>query len=480
DLGGGGLTCAVSEMCSKGGTGAELDLDCIHMREANMTPYEILLSESQERMLLAVDPDGLEAACEPFRKFEVSHAVVGRVTGSGRLVARWKGQVVVDLPAVLITSCPEPPRFALRPKYADALRSLRLPREPDDLTDAVLRVVSSPNLASKGWIYRQYDHEVGIATVLKPGDGDAAVLRILETNRGVAVKGDCNTLHSYLDPFHGAAGALVETVRNVVAVGGRPLAYTDGCNFGNPEKPDVFWQFSESIRGLAYAGRGLNVPCVGGNVSFYNDDEETGQSVKPVTVVIAVGVIDDLEHTTSMALKTTRGAILVLGETLPELGGSEYLHAVHGLVQGSPPKVRLRQERAAHAVAAEAINAGLVEAVHDCSKGGLAAALALMAAKGRRGLSVEMTRVPQRGIRRMDELLFSESHSRFVVETSMEDSARVLKIAKRMRCPAAIVGGTLDRETYAIVRRGKPVVECSIKELESGWSRTLPEAMGDM
>ncbi|MHC1563747.1 MAG: phosphoribosylformylglycinamidine synthase subunit PurL, partial [Candidatus Hecatellaceae archaeon] len=404
DLGGGGLTCATSEMSAKGGVGVEINLDRVHVREAEMNAYELMLSESQERMLFAVKPEGLKTVLEVFEKYEIPYSVLGKVVEGGLLKADFKGETVVNVLAELVARAPVIRRKARKPPAVQEKLKASKPSQPENLQKAFLELLSSQNIASREWVYRQYDHEVGVRTVVKPGDGDAAVLRLIDVPKAVAVTFDTNSRHSALDPFNGHAGALAEAARNLVCVGAEPLAYTDCCNFGNPEKPEVFWQFKQGIEGLALMSKGLKIPCVGGNVSFYNEDEETGLAVKPTTTIVMVGLIEKLDHITSMGLKEAGDALIMVGTTLPEMGGSEYYHEILKFDGGKPPKASVRKEKATIKTVLKAIRKGLVKAAHDCSKGGLAAALAVMAVKGKLGLNVNLERIPSLKIGRLDEL----------------------------------------------------------------------------
>ncbi len=478
DLGGGGLTCATSEMAAKGGTGVEIELEKIHVREEGMNPYELLLSESQERMLLAVDPKGVDEVKRILEKYEISYSIIGKVTDTGLLVAKFKGEVVASIPPKYLAEAPIVRRKAKKPSYLKRLLNVKKPKEPEDLSETLYRLLEAPNIACKEWVYQQYDHEVGVRTILKPGNSDAAVLRILETDRAIAAKADCNSRHSYLDPFNGSAGALAEAARNVVCVGAEPLAYTDCCNFGNPENPEVFWQFKRGVEGLAYMSKALGIPCVGGNVSFYNEDEKTKVAVKPSIVVVMLGLIENLDWITTMAFKNHGDLIVLVGKTYPELGGSEYYHEIHNLTGGKPPKADGKREKATVQTVMEAIRNGLVTAAHDCSKGGLAVALALMAIKGKMGVRVDLSNVPSARLIRLDELLFSESYSRVVLTTSGKESAEeILKIASKWGAPANVIGEVVDDDRFILMRGLNEVVECSVSLMEKTWKEAIPKAM---
>lgn len=477
DLGGGGLTCATSEMANKGGTGTALNIERVCVRESGMTPYELMLSESQERMLFVVKPDGLRSVQYILERWEVPYAILGRVDRSGDLTVKYNGNVVASLPAKLLAECPVLRRRASRPAYIDRSVAVPKPPVPQDLTATLLKLLSSPSIASKEFVYRQYDHEVGVRTVVKPGDADAAVLRIIENGKAIAVKADCVSRHCYLDPFNGHAGAVAEAARNVVAVGAQPLAIADGCNFGDPSKPEVFWQFEQAVKGMSYMLKGLGIPCVGGNVSFYNEDESTGLAVKPTSIVVMLGLIEELDSVTTMRFKQPGDSIIAVGRTYPELGGSEYYHEIHGLTGGRAPRAIPAREKASMKIVLESIRMGYCTAAHDCSKGGIATALAIMAIKGGLGLDVELRRMPATNLSKMDEILFSESHARFLVTAPTDLAASVLKIARRNRAPASVIGRVTDGD-YILRDDGKIVVKSSLATMETTWREAIPRAMG--
>ncbi len=477
DLGGGGLTCAASEMAHKAGKGITLNLDQIRTREKGMAPAEILLSESQERMLLTVDPAGLEKISEIFRKYEVSCSVIGRVTATGRFKATARGKTVVDLPTEILTEAPLANRTAAKPSYLQELQEATLPPEFPDLSEALARTISSPNISSKEYIFRQYDHEVGVRTVVKPGDGDAAVLRLLEQERAIAISADCNSLHCYADPSNGTAGAVAQAAQNVVAVGAIPIAVADGCNFGNPEKPEVYWQFSQAIEGVRLMLSKLKLPCIGGNVSFYNEDEQTHRTINPTTIVVAMGLIEELEWITTLALKDAGEAIIAVGLTKPELGGSEYGSQVLGTLGGHPPTADPKRVSGSLSTVESAIRTGLVSAAHDCSKGGFAVALSLMSLKGGLGAEVDVGKLPSQDISRNDELLFSESYGRFLLTASKADAPKILEVARRNQTPAKIVGST-TKDEVSFKKGSRTVAKCPTQRLEKLWSECIPKMMG--
>lgn len=474
DLGGGGLTCALSEMSSKGGTGVEVNLENIHVREEGMTSYELLLSESQERMLFTIAPEGQEEVFKVFQKWDLPCSVIGKVTDSGHLVAKYQGKVVVNVPSGLLTHSPLAKRIARQPKTEDKKKAVARPLTRD-LSEAVYRLLSTPSITSKECVYRQYDHEVGARTVLKPGDADAAVPRIIGTDKAVAVKVDCNSSYCYLDPYSGHALAVAEAARNVVATGAEPIAITDCCNFGNPEKPEVYWQFKEAISGMTYMLGGLNIPCVGGNVSFYNEDERTGRSVRPTTTIVMLGLIEKLNLVTSMALKRPAESIILIGRTFRELGGSQYYRLIDN-PSGKPPRTVASREKASIRTVVEAIRKGYVTAAHDCSEGGLAIALAEMAIKGNLGLTVSLEAVPHERSMRPDDILFSESSARFILTTPKKQTRKLLSLARKRGVAAAKIG-EVSLADFKIMAEGKAVTSCSVERMKDAWQTAIPQLM---
>lgn len=478
DLGGGGLTCACSEMSAKGGTGIELDLEKIHVREEGMLPYEFMLSESQERMLVSVQHREIDKVKRILDKYGVPYSIIGNVTPSGRIITRYRGHTVADIPAKFLTSVPIVQRQMKRPAYLETATKYRAPDCKLKPEHILLRLLGTPTISDKEWVYNQYDHEVGLRTLVRPGEGDAAVLRLLESEQAVAIKPDSNSCHTYLDPFSGAAGSLAESVRNVTAVGGKPLAYTDGCNFGNPEDPEVFWQFNEAIRGLKKMSEGLAIPCVGGNVSFYNEDQKTGVAVKPTIVVVTLGIIDKLKQVTTLALKEPGQKIIAIGKTMSELGGSEFWREIWGVTAGRPPRAIPTSERRANRTVRECIRRELITAAHDCSRGGVATGLAIMSIKGGIGAVLDLNELPRSGVITPNDILFSESHGRFLLTCQEADTKAVLQIAANNRCKAAMVGETRDSDELAVKLGEKSLLQVTIDEMQNRWKATVPHSMG--
>ena len=477
DLGGGGLTCGIIEMAADGDTGMDIDLSKVRLRENGMTPYEIMLSESQERMLFVVEPSGLQEVLKIFDKYELPYSIIGKVTETGNVRVRFDEKIVAELPARMAAKAPIAKRESKKPDYINQVRNIKKPETPANLSDTLFSLLSSPNIASKEWIYRQYDFEVGVRTVLKPGQADAAVLRLIGTDKGLAVKADGNSRRTHLDPYNGAASALSEACRNVAAVGAEPIAMVDHCNFGNPERPDVFWQFQESVKGMADACKVLNVPCVGGKVSFYNEDSATGKAVKASPVVAVLGLIEDMHHLATIPFKEHGEAIYIVGKTRCELGGSEYYNYIHNITGGEPPRFNGSEERRSIVLAYNSIRQGLTQTVHDCSDGGLAVAVAEMCIPNSLGAEIELGEVPGDKMQ-VDELLFSESNSRFLVTVSRKNLDEFLSVASKTGAKVAEIGRVTDTGELVMVHNRERVLSCSLEQMRKAWSESISKSIG--
>jgi phosphoribosylformylglycinamidine synthase II len=479
DLGGAGLSCSTSEMASAGAGGMQVALDKVPLRDSTLAPEEILMSESQERMMAIVEPakvDDVMAVCE---RWDVLATVLGEVTDTGRLVITWHGDTVVDVPPRTVAhEGPVYTRPHRRPGWQDALQAdeptpqrLARPSSSADLRDTVLRMAKAPNLADRSWVTEQYDRFVLGNTVLAQPE-DSGVLRVDEqTGLGVALSTDCNGRYAKLDPYEGARLALAESYRNVAAVGARPLAVTNCLNFGSPEDPEVMWQFAEATRGLADACLQLGVPVTGGNVSFYNQTGET--AILPTPVVGVLGVIDDVARRTPQAFTTAGQVVYLLGETRDELGGSEWAHEVHQHLGGRPPRCDLEAERELGEILIHASRDGLVDAAHDLSDGGLVQALVESCLRGNVGVRVW---VP-------DDLdpfvfLFSESQARAVVAVPRSEEVRFTDMctARRFRHQRIGVLDDGDPDTGPVVDvQGQFSV--ALEELRRLRTGRIPDAM---
>jgi phosphoribosylformylglycinamidine synthase len=474
DMGAAGLACSASEMPARAGTGAEIALDRVPCRESGMTPYEILLSESQERMLLVVE-HGREAEVQRvFTKWELDAVDIGRVTADGLLRARMHGELVAEVPVTALTDdAPVYDRPRVRPAWLDEARALDLRTlpEPADPAATLLRLLGAPTIASKAPIWRQYDHMVGINTLVWPGS-DAAVMRLRSTRKALAVATDGNGRYGQLDPRQGGALAVAEAARNVTCAGARPMAMTDCLNFGSPERPEIMWQFAEAVDGIAEACRVLEIPVVGGNVSFYN--ETLGQPILPTPIVGVVGLLADAERRTTQWFKEAGDLVVLLGDVGGSLGGSEYLATVHGRVAGPLAPLDLAHERAVQAACLAAIEGGCVRSAHDCAEGGLAVALAECCISGPAPLGAEVE-LPGEG--RVDELLFGEAPSRIVLSVVESERARFEQIVREWAVPVTVLGRVGG--TRLVIRvGGRERVALGLDRLTEAFTRTFEQLVG--
>jgi phosphoribosylformylglycinamidine synthase II len=411
DLGAAGLAGATSEMAAKGGLGAHIILDNVHLRDETLTPFEIMIAESQERMVLEVEPGNVDKVLAIANKYDLKANIIGELTEKPHYFLEYKGRTVADIPVLFL--CGGAPPFECESITITDKKKSDKPQKPDDLKDVILRLLSSPNVASKEWVYRQYDHEVQVRTVIKPG-GDAAVLRIIDDQQGLALSSGCNPLHVEADPYAGGAGAVIENAMNLTAVGARSLALVDCLNFGNPQRADIYYQFRQASLGIGDAARILDIPVVGGNVSFYNESYEFGTGIIPTPSIGMVGWIKDLNLIPASNFQNMGETVIMVGETLEELGGSEY-YSILGLNKsGDPPSVPKRINYLINALIA-VIDSGLVTAAHDISCGGLAAALCEMV--GPVGATINLSGMKLRP----DDILFSESFGRMILTTRAPD-----------------------------------------------------------
>jgi phosphoribosylformylglycinamidine synthase subunit PurL len=473
DMGAAGLACSLSEMPARAGTGADVDLDLVPQREPGMTPYEILLSESQERMLLVVERGREAEVQQVFQKWELDAVPIGRVTADGMLRARMRGEVVAEVAVRALTDeAPIYDRPRARPDWLDRERAFdprKLP-SPEDPGSVLLRLLAAPTIASKRSIWRQYDHMVGINTLVLPGS-DAAVLRVKGTPRAVAVATDGNGRYGQLDPFLGGAMAVVEAARNVVCAGGRPLAVTNCLNFASPERPEIMWQFAETVDGIAAACQALGIPVTGGNVSFYN--ETLGRAILPTPIVGVVGLVEDAERRTTQWFKGEGDVVVLLGDPDGQLGGSEYLHTLHGRLAGVPAPLDLDRERAVQAACLAAIEAGCIRSAHDAAEGGLGVALAECCITGpaRFGATI---RLPEAG--RVDEVLFGEAPSRILVTVAPDDVERLMRIVREWAVPIHVLG-RVGGDRLAVEVGTEARVTLSIEALADAFENGLARAL---
>jgi phosphoribosylformylglycinamidine synthase II len=458
DMGAAGLTCSTFEMCSKGGTGIEMDLASVPVREDGMTPYEIMLSESQERMLMVLQPGKEDVARKIFEKWELDFAVIGHLTDTGRMILKKDGEQVAELPIdPLAEASPEYDRPWVPTPKPSVVASDSVAH--GDWTEALKKLIAAPDLASRRWVWEQYDHMVMGDTVQRPG-GDAAVVRIHGSDRGLAVTTDCTPRYVKADPFEGGKQAVAEAWRNLTATGAQPLAVTDNLNFGNPEKPPIMGQLVEAIKGIGAACEALDSPVVSGNVSLYNETD--GQPILPTPAIGAIGVIQSLDRTATVAFKAEGEAVVLIGG--PDstgdgwLGQSIYLRDLFGVTEGAPPPVDLDAERRTGDAVRSFIAAGQVTTCHDISDGGLAVALAEMALAGDIGVSLDgEVNAPW---------LFGEDQGRYIVTCAADAAEAIVDAAKGAGLAARRIGTTGGSEIKA---GGKAVAVSDLRERHEGW-----------
>ncbi|UCH10312.1 MAG: phosphoribosylformylglycinamidine synthase subunit PurL [Fidelibacterota bacterium] len=449
DMGAAGITCSCSEMAAKGQAGIRLNLDRVPLRESGMIPYEIMLSESQERMLVVVQKGFEQELKEIFERWELDCTPFGEVTDTGNLEVFYQRRKVADIPChelVLGGGAPQYTMPAEKPAYLEQVKPLDIESlpEPKNYNRTLLRLLSRPNIAHKGFVFEQYDSTIRTNTMLGPG-ADAAIIRVKGTHKALSLCTDGNGRFTYLDPNTGGKIAVAEAARNVVCTGARPVAITNCLNFGNPQDPEIYYQFKEAVTGMGEACRHFNTPVTGGNVSFYN--ENPNGAVYPTPVIGMLGIIEDLNHVTTPGFKNEGDFIVVLGSINGELGGSEYLEMEHGLVAGTPPAINLETEMHVQGTCLGAIREGLVRSAHDISDGGMAVCLveSLLAAPEGLGAEIHITRRM-----RDDEMLFGESQSTIIISVPEENLLPLQRIAMDDQVPCITIGRVTDSNRLQI------------------------------
>ena len=479
DMGAAGLTCSTTEMGSRGGAGVEIDVSLVPQRETGMTPYEIMLSESQERMLLVVKR-GREAEVERiFDKWDLHASHIGEVTSDGLLRVKNHGTIVAEIPNRALTDeAPLYHRPMTAPEYLNDVRQLDLdalgPASAGlrDDNAVLLGLLASPAIGSKRWVYRQYDHMVRTNTINVPGLG-AGVVRVKGTDRALAMSVDGNGRYCYLDPRHGAMLAVAEASRNVACAGAKPLAATNCLNFGNPERPEIMWQLAKAVEGIGEACRALGTPITGGNVSLYNETD--GRAIYPTPVIGVVGILEHADRLVTRRFQSAGDVIMLLGEGRGELGGSEYLKLAHGVVRGTPPSLDLEAEYALQALLLELADERLVRSAHDCSDGGLAVTLAECCFDTDSigaDVSIDGITLAHAAALNRAAALFGESASRVVVSAIPEAAAEVARRAAAAGVPARVIGRTGGR-ALRIAVGGEVVVAVALADAERAWSDAI-------
>jgi len=466
DMGAAGLACACSEMPARAGTGMEVELSRVPQRETGMTPYEIMLSESQERMLLVVARGRADEVKRVFDKWELDAVEIGTVTDDGVLRAKMNGRVVAEAPvSALADEAPVYEKATSRPPWQDALEAfdpLSLPA-PVDAAATLITLLDCPAIATKAWVYRQYDQQVGINSLVLPGS-DAGVVRIRGTRKAVALTTDCNARFVYLNPRVGAAMAVAEAARNLAVTGARPLRLTDCLNFGSPERPEILWQFKEAVAGIAEACRALDIPVVGGNVSFYNETQ--GQAILPTPVIGMAGLIDEADTRRTQWFEAEGDRIALLGPEAVSLGGSEFLWVIRGLMSGGLAPLDLDQERRVHEACRAAIAAGLVRGAHDCAEGGLAVTLAECCISGPRPVGARVS-LEDDG-RRADLVLFGEGPSRVVVSVPPEGERHFERLMGEFALPWRWIG-RVGGEALVVSRGPVTEIAAPLDRMAHAW-----------
>ncbi|WP_374719054.1 phosphoribosylformylglycinamidine synthase subunit PurL [Parageobacillus toebii] len=463
DMGAAGLTSSSAEMASKGGFGIEMNLDLVPQREAGMTPYEMMLSESQERMLLVVKQGREQEIYELFAKYGLEAKAIGKVTDDKMLRLYFRGEVVAEIPVdALAKDAPVYHKPSKEPAYYREFQAME-PYVPavSNYEETLLSLLAQPTIASKEWVYQQYDYMVRTNTVVAPGS-DAAVLRIRGTNKALAMTTDCNSRYIYLDPETGGKIAVAEAARNVVCSGAKPLAITDCLNFGNPEKPEIFWQLEKAVDGMSEACRVLGTPVISGNVSLYN--ETNGEAIYPTPVVGMVGLVEDIRHITTQAFQQAGDLIYVIGEAKQEFGGSELQKLLEGRIFGKAPEIDLAAEAKRQQELLTAIQAGVVASAHDIAEGGFAVALA-ECVMSTNGLGAKVTVDGD-----ITAQLFSETQSRFIVSVKKENQEKFEQLVE-----AKLIGEVTNDGTLLVERAsGEVVIQLSVEQMRSVWKGAIP------
>ncbi len=476
DMGAAGLTCAGCETASRASTGVEIDLMHVPRRESGMIPYEILLSESQERMLVIVKKGKEKEVERIFEKWDLHAVKIGEVTKGDKYRVLHEGRVAAEIPAkALADEGPIYIREEERPAYLEEAQKLDLTavKEAGDLSGVLKRLLSYPSIACKAWVWEQYDHMVRTDTVFYPGH-DAALIRVKGTQKGIAVSTDCNSLYVYLDPLEGGKIAVAEAARNVVCSGAKPIGVTNCLNFGNPMKPEIFWQFHQAVSGMIESCTALEVPVTGGNVSFYNESPQG--AIYPTPTIGMVGLLDNIDKRVPSAFRNEGDIVFLAGETFNELGGSHYLMIEHGLKKGLPPRLDLKRERALQQFILAAADGRKLVSCHDLSEGGLALALAECCLKSQQGLGASVTDLGEirkgRAGLRTDALYFGESQSRAVISVKPEHRDEVKRLAQK-RGVALFEIGKVGGDTLVIEDK----VRLPVSEMKGLFNSTIPDIM---
>ena len=470
DLGGGGLSCAISETAESLGIGIELDIDSVHTRESGLSPDEIMISESQERMLIITCKEKLSKLKQICDKFGVTCSTIGHVKNDKMMHVKKGKNTLALLPAEFVARAPLLDRKKTKPKYLRQIKKENNTKITLDYSKTILKLLSSPNISSKHWVFRQYDHEVGIRTVVKPGF-DASVLR-LDNGKFLSAKIDGNPKHCYLDPRHGAIGCFEEACRNVVCTGANPIGMVDHLQFGNPEDPEIFWTFMESLEGLTEYAKFLRIPCVGGKVSFYN--ETPSGPIKPTPLIGVLGIID---KTPFLPVSPINGDyLIIIGKTNDELGGSEYFEYIHKFIGGICPSVDFKDSKINMLAVLSLIKNKLVKSVHDCSKGGFAIAVSELSIFGNIGCDIDINKMPSVKNLSSEKKLFSESHSRYLLVIDQKNIIRVKQFLSKKKISFAVLG-KFSGDQINITYKSKNLVKIIVDILQKRYFNGLEDLL---
>jgi phosphoribosylformylglycinamidine synthase II len=467
DLGGGGLSCCLSETSDNLKKGLDIELTKVHSKHQNMSPTELMVSESQERMLYITDDSKIEKLATIFDKYGIKHVIIGRVKEHQNVVIRYEGKIVAELPSNLFAHAPNIDRELKRPRYLDKLRkkSFGLPETCLNVEKILFCMLSNPTIANKRWVYHQYDHEVGLRTVIKPGCGDASVLK-LDNGNFISFKLDGNSKHCFLDPYRGMLGCLSEACRNVICTGAEPIGVVDHLQFGSPEDPEIFWTFVQTVNAMIDFCKFMDIPVVGGKVSFYN--ETLKGAIKPSPVIGSLGLIENERWIMHSALDSG-DTLFIVGATGDEMGGSEYYEYYHNVIGGIVPQLDLKTDKSNANAILQLIRSGLVDCVHDCSKGGLAVALCEMAAQGKTGFTINLDSIPN-SCSRIDSLMFSESQSRYIFGTREPKEVRNL-LSNMPGIIFAQIGNAINKrnDVKFVYKEKENVIDTTINKLEASF-----------
>ncbi|MER5175898.1 MAG: phosphoribosylformylglycinamidine synthase subunit PurL [Candidatus Nitrosocosmicus sp.] len=479
DLGGGGLSCCLSETADNLKKGFEIELSNVLLKHHNITDTEIMISESQERMLYITSKKKKEKLFKTFDKHNVKYSVIGKVNNSKKILIRKNGQVVAKMPANLIAHAPLLDRPYKKPIYLDNIdKSFKEPNVPINLINVIFYMISSPNICSKKWIYQQFDHEVGIRTVLKPGLSDSSVLK-LDNGKFITFKLDGNSKHCYLDPYQGTLGILAESVRNTICVGADPIGIVDHLQFGNPENEQIFWTFLESIRAIRDFCKYMKIPVVGGKVSLYN--ETKSGPIKPSPVIGTLGIIED-KNLIKSPISEINDSIFIIGMTNDEMGGSEYYEYYHKIIGGKVPNVNLvDQSKILESIKFMLRKTNWISAVHDCSKGGMIISLLEISIQSNLGFIVDIEKIPTTtttSYERIDYILFSETHNRFIISTKYP--TKVKDFLTEEKIPFADIGVFTIEKNCIIKKNDKVMVDLYLHEIIKKYDESLSNTLEKM